>query len=154
MHTGIYSATIGIHLGNRSRILSNKFCKNSWRWLLNSYYLWRYHRNSYKKGIRCRMDTKSVLFLVKCLTWIPLHSASNYLEILDSQYHIVEVYVTQYISRHAYYCLNWWLWVNIISKLKTVGNDIYLYIYIAYFPIYHQNRLDSSRQLILQILKI
>ena len=31
MHTGIYGATIGIHLGNRSRILSNKFCKNSWR---------------------------------------------------------------------------------------------------------------------------
>ena len=44
------------------------------------------------------------------------------------------------------------LWVNIISKLKTVGNDIY--IYIPYFPIYHQNRLHSSRHLILQILKI
>ena len=75
----------------------------------NLYCLWRYHRNAFKKGSRCRMDTKGVLFLAKCfLSWIPLHSASNYLEILDNPHHIVEIYVTQYISRHAYYCLDWW----------------------------------------------
>ena len=92
---------------NGSRTLSNKFCKNSWRWF-RIYIAFDVIIETHLRK-ECRVDTKGVLFLVKCfLTWIPLHSASNYLEILDTQYHIVEVYVTQYISRHAYYCLIWW----------------------------------------------
>ena len=101
----------------------------------NLYCFWRYHRNSFMKGTRCRMDTKGVLFLVKCfLTWIPLHSASNYLEILDNAHHIVEIYVTQYISRHAYYCLNW----RTLSEYHIQAQNCwkwYIYVYKSPFNI-------------------
>ena len=157
MHNEIDGARRGMNSRNynQSRILSNKFCKN----FSNFYCLWRYHRNSFKKETRCRMDTKR--YFVSCELFSNMNSITSSFQLHGNSWQLTTYCRDICYTIHLSPCIllsqlmdfEWTSYPS--SKLLEMKYISILEMWwfkpelVAYFPIDLQNRLNSSLHAIL-----